>query len=103
MGRSTTAAPNGVTGTSGASRTFGATIQVWHVVSACQGGPPLRAREVLMNSPDVREMPAGGWPGGRLLWHGLLTVPLPPTEGLLPRWAPGDLRSADVARSGDRA
>src|SRR6266536_5472716 len=41
------------------------------------------------------------WPP---LWHGLLTVPLLLTEGLLR--APGiqgDLRSARVSRSGDRA
>jgi 4-amino-4-deoxy-L-arabinose transferase-like glycosyltransferase len=35
------------------------------------------------------------------LWHGLLTVPPAPTAGL--RQSGGDLRSADVARSGDRA
>jgi hypothetical protein len=45
------------------------------------------------------------------LWHGLPTVPRPPTEGLLrsgleaggPVVEAGDLRSKTVARSGDRA
>src|SRR5262249_45278648 len=48
MGRSRAAAPNGITGPPGASSTIGATTQVWHLVSACQGGPTATSRESLM-------------------------------------------------------
>src|SRR5689334_2541618 len=65
-------------------------------------------------SPSPPQTGARGWGKGdglhcaraqhtHALWHGLPTVPPGLTEGLPEAPEAGDLRSADVARSGDRA